>query len=50
MPTYAYEYETAVYKDGVLVPYYNIETMTNFSDETTVYDDLSIEELSLIHI
>lgn len=44
MPTYAYEYETAVYKDGVLVPYYNIETMTNFSDETTVYDDLSIEE------
>ncbi len=24
MPTYAYEYETAVYKDGVLVPYYNM--------------------------
>lgn len=43
-PTYVYDAETAVYKDAVLVPYYNIDTMTNFSDETMVYDDLSIEE------
>ena len=24
-PTYAYDYETAVYQDHVLVPYYNYE-------------------------
>lgn len=41
VPTYAYDYETAVYKDHVLVPYYNIETSTKFLDEGISYDDLS---------
>lgn len=40
VPTYAYDYETAVYKDHVLVPYYNIETSTKFLEEGIVYDDL----------
>lgn len=40
VPTYAYDYETAVYKDEVLVPYYNIETSTKFLEEGIVYDDL----------
>lgn len=41
VPTYAYDYETAVNKDHVLVPYYNIETSTKFLDEGISYDDLS---------
>ncbi len=40
VPTYAYDYETAVYQDHVLVPYYNIETSTKFLEEGIVYDDL----------
>lgn len=40
VPTYAYDYETAVYNDHVLVPYYNIETSTKFLEEGIVYDDL----------
>lgn len=28
VPTYAYDYETAVYTDHVLVPYYNMESVT----------------------
>ena len=30
VPTYAYDYETAVYQDHVLVPYYNSEVKTKF--------------------
>ena len=40
VPTYAYDYETAVYQDHVLVPYFNIETSTKFLEEGIVYDDL----------
>lgn len=41
VPTYAYDYETAVYQDHVLVPYYNYEVKTKFLDEGITYDDLS---------
>lgn len=41
VPTYAYDYETAVYQDHVLVPYYNYEVKTKFLEEGIVYDDLS---------
>ena len=41
VPTYAYDYETAVYKDHVLVPYYTIETTTQFLEKGIYYDDLS---------
>ena len=41
VPTYAYDYETAVYKDHVLVPYYNYEVKTKFLEEGITYDDLS---------
>ena len=44
VPTYAYEYETAVEKDKVLVPYYNIEGKTKFLEEGIVYDELSQED------
>ncbi len=44
VPTYAYEYETAVEKDHVLVPYYNIEVRTKFLEEGIVYDELSDED------
>jgi len=44
VPTYAYDYETAVEKDKVLVPYYNIEVKTKFLDEGITYDDLSKED------
>lgn len=44
VPTYAYDYETAVYKDHVLVPYYNYEVKTKFLDDGIVYDELSLEE------
>lgn len=44
VPTYAYEYETAVEKDHVLVPYYNIEVKTKFLEEGISYDDLSAED------
>jgi len=40
VPTYAYDYETAVYQDHVLVPYFNIETSTKFLEEGIVYDEL----------
>lgn len=40
VPTYAYDYETAVEKDHVLVPYYNIETSTKFLGDGIVYDEL----------
>lgn len=44
VPTYAYDYETAVYIDHVLVPYYNYETKTKFLDEGITYDELSDED------
>ena len=44
VPTYAYDYETAVYQDHVLVPYYNYEVKTKFLEEGITYDDLSQED------
>lgn len=44
VPTYAYDYETAVNKDHVLVPYYNYEVKTKFLEEGITYDDLSHED------
>ena len=41
VPTYAYDYESAVYTDHVLVPYYNYEVKTKFLDEGITYDQLS---------
>lgn len=44
VPTYAYDYETAVKQDHVLVPYYNYEVQTKFLEEGIAYDDLSEED------
>lgn len=44
VPTYAYDYETAVDTDHVLVPYYNYEVKTKFLDEGITYDELSDED------
>ena len=44
VPTYAYDYETAVEEDHVLVPYYNYEVKTKFLDDGITYDDLSDED------
>ena len=44
VPTYAYEYETAVEQDHVLVPYHNIEVTTKFLEQGIIYDDLSEED------
>jgi type I restriction enzyme R subunit len=44
VPTFAYDYETAVNKDHVLVPYYNYEVKTKFLDDGITYDDLSPED------
>lgn len=44
VPTYAYDYETAVNDDHVLVPYYNYEVKTKFLDEGITYDDLSEDD------
>lgn len=44
VPTYAYDYETAVYKDKVLVPYYNIEVTTKFLEQGISYDELSEDD------
>lgn len=44
VPTYVYEYKTAVEQDHVLVPYYGIETHTDFLDEGIRYADLSPED------
>lgn len=44
VPTYAYDYETAVEKDHVLVPYYNIEVRTKFLEKGITYDELSEED------
>ncbi|MCH5193041.1 MAG: DEAD/DEAH box helicase family protein [Oscillospiraceae bacterium] len=44
VPTYAYDYETAVHTDHVLVPYYNYEVKLKFLEEGITYDDLSEED------
>ena len=44
VPTYAYDYETAVYQDHVLVPYYNYEVKTRFLEDGITYEDLSDED------
>lgn len=44
VPTYVYEYGTAVHQDHVLVPYLGIETHTGFLDDGIRYDDLSDED------
>ena len=44
VPTYAYDYETAVHQDHVLVPYYNYEVSTKFMEEGITYDELSEQD------
>lgn len=44
VPTYAYDYETAVNVDHVLVPYYNYEVGTKFMEEGITYEELSEED------
>ncbi len=44
VPTYAYDYETAVDQDHVLVPYYNYEVKTKFLEEGIIYEELSDED------
>ena len=44
VPTYAYDYETAVQQDHVLVHYYNYEVKTRFLEDGISYDDLSEED------
>lgn len=41
VPTYAYDYETAVERDHYLVPYYNYEVKTKFLEQGITYDELS---------
>jgi type I restriction enzyme R subunit len=41
VPTYAYDYKTAVYDDHVLVPYYNIESTSRILAQGIHYDELS---------
>ena len=44
VPTYPYDYETAVHQDHVLVPYYNYQVKTQFLEEGITYNDLSDED------
>lgn len=44
VPTYVYDYETAVYQDHVLVPYYNYEVQTEFMGDGIDYGKLSPED------
>ncbi|GAB6173581.1 hypothetical protein JCM15765_30590 [Paradesulfitobacterium aromaticivorans] len=44
VPTFAYDYETAVEQDLVLVPYYNIEVKTKFLEQGITYEELSEED------
>ena len=44
VPTYAYDYDTAVHQDHVLVPYYNYEVTTKFLSEGITYDELSDDD------
>ena len=41
VPTYAYDYETAVYTDHVLVPYYTYIVKTEFLNDGITYEKLS---------
>lgn len=41
VPTYAYDYETAVYSDHVLVPYYTYIVNTEFLNNGITYEKLS---------
>lgn len=41
VPTYAYDYETAVYSDHVLVPYYTYIVKTEFLNDGITYEKLS---------
>lgn len=44
IPTYAYDYETAVYTDHVLVPYYTYIVKTEFLNDGITYEKLSEED------
>ena len=44
VPTYVYDYDTAVHQDHVLVPYYNYEVTTKFLSEGNTYEELSDED------
>ncbi|NRY60648.1 DEAD/DEAH box helicase family protein [Clostridium beijerinckii] len=44
VPTYAYDYDTAVKKDKVLVPFHNIEVTTKFLGEGINYDELEAND------
>ena len=44
VPTYAYDYDTAVNQDHVLCPYKTIEVSTRFMDEGIIYEKLSPED------
>lgn len=44
MPTDVYEYDEAVNKDHVLVPFYLIETSTRIADDGIMYNELAEEE------
>ncbi len=44
VPTYAYDYDTAVYTDKVLVPYYCIKVKTAILEEGIKWDELSEED------
>ena len=44
VPTFAYDYDTAVNKDHVLVPFYNIEVTTKFLEEGISYEELPSED------
>lgn len=44
MPTDVYEYDEAVNKDHVLVPFYLIETATQIADDGISYEDLDEDE------
>lgn len=47
VPTFAYEYDTAV-KEGYLVPYYNYEVKSKFVSEGIDYDQLSDDDKSVM--
>ena len=44
VPTYAYDYDTAVKTDHVLVPYYTYQVSTKFLEDGITYADLSDED------
>ena len=44
VPTYVYDYDTAVHQEHVLVPYYNYEVTTKFLSEGITYEELSDED------